>query len=41
VQLATIAEERSAYEELFSNADDVRRMVILKEIFDKPLALRR
>lgn len=41
VEAATVDEEHSDYEGVFSNTDDVRRIMILKEILDKPIALRR
>ena len=41
VEAATVADDSGAYESAFSNTDDVRRIMILKEILDKPLALRR
>ncbi|MBL7986914.1 MAG: hypothetical protein JNJ94_02470 [Chlorobi bacterium] len=41
VQSVGVEEEVSPYEGMFNNPDDIRRMIILKEIFDKPLALRR
>lgn len=41
VEAATVDEEHSEYEGVFNNTDDVRRIMVLKEILDKPIALRR